>query len=108
MNEKEKRFNQLYDFINSSDETIAKTLKPTIEMVCDLEEKLKELQNQPFILYSRKNKAISKETPASKLYKSLSQIYDNKIKIIIKAVKKNNSLDDDGLEEFLNNWRNGE
>ena len=79
-----------------------------LEMVCDLEEKLKELQNQPFILYNKKNKAISKETSASKLYKSLSQIYDNKIKIIIKAVKKNNSLDDDGLEEFLSNWRNGE
>ena len=107
MTDKNKRYRELYDLINSANESAAKALKPTIEMIADLETRLENLRDLPFILINPKNKNQMKATAAGKQYKELSQIYDNKMKIILKAIRNDAGAESDGLEEFLENWRAG-
>lgn len=104
---KEQRYKQLEELIKASDETQLTLLRPTIEMLADLETRLADLRKHDFIVFNPKNKNQSKQTAAGKQYKELSQIYDNKLKIILKAIKHIDTDENDGLQEFLEAWKNG-
>ena len=67
-----------------------------------IENQLKELEKIPHYAVNPKNKNQSKITGAGKFYKDLSQMYDNKIKIIQKAISNCDSETQDSFDDWIN------
>lgn len=105
--QKEKRIEKLKNMIEASDAALAEVLAPTIEMLADIESRIAALEGLEFMRVNPNNKAQMKQTAAGKMYKELNQVYDNKLKIIIKALRKIDAAEDDGLDEFIEAWKNG-
>ena len=84
-------------------EDINGIIKPLIDDVVFLEERLTELRALPFIRVNPNNSAEQKATPAAKMYKEFLQQYNNCIKILCGVLGKNNVEDESPLRSFLKN-----
>ena len=96
-----KRFSELCAIVKESNENLLKLLLPTIELIVNIENQLKELEKIPHYEVNPKNKNQSKITGAGKFYKDLSQMYDNKIKIIQKAISNCDSETQDSFDDWI-------
>jgi hypothetical protein len=76
-------------------------IRPMIDDVVFLEDKLKELKKLPFIRVNPDNPAEQKPTAAAKQYKEFLQQYNNCIKILISVLNKNEVVEDSPLRQFL-------
>lgn len=65
------------------------------------EEKLKELQQLPFIRTHPKNTAKQESTPAQKQYKEISQAYTNIAKVLLSVLNKVENAERDPVAEFM-------
>ena len=65
------------------------------------EEKLKELQQLPFIRIHPKNAAKQESTPAQKQYKEISQAYTNIAKVLLSVLNKVENAERDPVAEFM-------
>ena len=97
-----KRFTELCAIVKESNESLLKLLLPTIELIVNIENQLKELEKIPHYAVNPKNKNQSKITGVGKFYKDLSQMYDNKIKIIQKAISNCDSETQDSFDDWIN------
>lgn len=98
--EKEKnaaRYDELMKVIKDIDKEKAIVLRPLVEDIVFIEERMQELRKLPQIRVSSTNKAIQKATPASKQYKELMQSYLNAVKVLMNAIYRSGG-DDDGNE----------
>lgn len=77
-------------------------LAPLIDDVVFLETHLKELRELPFIRVNANNPTEQKATPAAKQYKEFLQQYNNCMKIMITALRKNSAEEESPLRAFLN------
>lgn len=84
-------------------EDINGIIKPLIDDVVFLEERLTELRALPFIRVNPNNSAEQKATPAAKMYKEFLQQYNNCIKILCGVLNKNGVEDESPLRSFLKN-----
>lgn len=74
---------------------------PLIDDVVFLERNLKALRRMPFIVADPVRPFIQKATPAAKQYKELLQQYNNCIKILTTALRKDAPADEGPLSEWL-------
>lgn len=89
---------QIFDQIEDTKGVIL----PMIDDVVFLEDRLAELRKLPFIRINPNNNAEQKVTPAAKQYKELLQQYNNCIKILTGALRKDTSEEESPLRAFLN------
>ncbi len=95
--EKEKnaaRYEELMKVIKDIDKEKAIVLRPLVEDIVFIEERMQELRKLPQIRVSSTNKAIQKATPASKQYKELMQSYLNAVKVLMNAIYRSGGEDD--------------
>lgn len=95
------RKEDLQEIIKNVDPELLKIVNPLIDRVCVLEEKLKELENDKFILKNTKNPLLTKPTPSAKLYKELLQQETNILKFITSLAKGETDDGEDPVEKIF-------
>lgn len=83
------------------DDDVGKIIRPMVEDVVFLEERLEKLRELPFIKVNPENKSQQKVTPAAKQYKELLQQYNNCIKIMCSLLMKAGVEDASPLKAYL-------
>ena len=76
-------------------------LSTLIDDVVFLEDRLKELRENPFIEIHPVDKTKQRATPSAKLYKELLQQYNNCVKIIILKTGGDESEEDSPLRVYM-------
>lgn len=104
---KKSRIDSLRDLIKTVDESKLMLLEPSLEILADLENRLKDLRTKDFIIFNPKNPAQSKQTAAGKQYKEFLQAYNNTLKIVMNAIRTNDAPIDDGLDDFIKQFNAG-
>lgn len=80
---------------------LQEVLRPTIEEMTFLEERLNELRALPFIRVNPTDQTRQKVTPAARQYKELLQQYNNCVKMLTVALSRMPSGDESPLAAFL-------
>lgn len=96
------RRQKLRDLFQDND--MAEVISPLIDEIVELERRMDELRQLPFIQIHPKNRAIQKVTPASRQYKECSQSYMNGIRILIGILKKDEPTAADELAKKLEDF----
>jgi len=98
------RRDKLEKIFENVDENQRALVAPLIDEVIFLENRMRELRNEPFIRYHPKDRSMQKTTAAAKQYKECSQSYMNAIRILSGILRNaEGDADDDllaRLEEF--------
>lgn len=95
------RTEELKNIFKNADENQKKLINNEIDELVFLENRLKELKKLPFIRVHPKNPEKQEATKASKMYKDLSQIYDNKIKIFLSLVQDKSDDKESPFKQYL-------
>lgn len=95
------RTEELKNIFKNIDENQKKLINNEIDELVFLENRLKELRKLPFIRVHPKNSEKQESTKASKMYKDLSQIYDNKIKIFLSLVQDKSDENESPFKQYL-------
>ena len=74
---------------------------PLIDDVIFLEAQLVELRKLPFLRINPNNPSMQKATEASKQYKEFLQQYNNCLKTLCSALRKNSTEEESPLREFI-------
>ena len=102
------RKHKLLELFRDIDESKLILVSELIDDIAFLEIQMRELKNLPFIRVHPKYKSKQELTKAAKLYKDCSQSYDNKIKILVSLLNKENAtLEDDPVSEFMKLYEKG-
>lgn len=95
------RQEELNNIFKDIDDNTKKLIKPLIQEVIFLEDKMTELKKIPFIRINPKDNSQQKTTPAFKQYKECSQSYMNAIRILCSLLnKQDNSAENELLERL--------
>ena len=100
-----KRQNELEKIFLDLDDATRKATSKLIEDIVFLEIRLEELKKLPFIEVNPKNPIQQRPTPAAKQYKELLQQYNNCLKILLSAAKKDGVEQTSPLREYLNSLK---
>ena len=93
-----EELNNIFKFIDENERTL---INPLIDEVINLEIRMMDLKQYPFIVVNPKNPNQQKITSAARLYKECSQSYMNAIRILINILRKTESADVNKLLEKL-------
>lgn len=104
----ENRKNQMYSLFDHIDENERELINPLLDRVLFLEQRMKELEELPFLRISPKNPLLQKVTPAAKLYKECMQSYMNAVRILLNTLRKVESSAADELMEHLKEFSLGD
>lgn len=80
---------------------LQEVLRPTIEEMTFLEQRLDELRQLPFIRVSPTDPTRQKVTPAARQYKELLQQYNNCVKMLTVALSRMPHGEESPLAAFL-------
>lgn len=98
------RFEQLCEITGKLGEQQQAIIKPLLEDIVFMENRLCELRKLPHLRVHPKNPARQEVTPAGKQYKEIMQSYLNAVKVIMTALNRNDTSAADELlsklEEF--------
>lgn len=75
-------------------------IKPMLDNIAFLEERMEELKKLPFIQVNPKNPTQQRTTKASRLYKECSQSYMNAIRMVYSMIN-GHEIEDDPVQKFL-------
>ena len=78
------------------------TLKPLIDEMLYLENKLEEVKKLPFIKVHPNDPTKQKATPAAKQYKELLQQYTNIIRLLQRSTGENDENEQSPLRKWFN------
>lgn len=95
------RKEDLQEILKNVDPALLKIVNPLIDRLCVIENKLKELEGEKFILTNKKNPLLTKVTPSAKLYKELLQQETNILKFITSLAKGETEDDEDPVEKIF-------
>lgn len=95
------RTEELKNILKNANESQKKLIDNEIDELVFLEIRLKELKKLPFIRVHPKNPEKQEATKASKMYKELSQIYDNKIRIFLSLVQEKSGNEESPFKQYL-------
>lgn len=102
------RKNEIYSLFDHIDENERKLIIPLLDRVLFLEQRMRELEELPFLRISPKNPLLQKVTPAAKLYKECMQSYMNAVRILLNTLRKVESSAADELLEHLKEFSLGD
>lgn len=101
----ETRKDELLNCFNGIDENAMIIIRPMIDNIVFIENKLEELRQLPFVSVNPKNKMQQKPTTASRMFKELNQQYNNSIKILISVLMKNGEEEESPLRKFMSQMK---
>lgn len=93
------RREELDEIFKDTDENKKKLIKPLLDNIVFLEERMSELKKHPFIQVHPKDPSRQRSTPASKLYKECSQSYMNAVRILYSMLNGH-----EGEEDAVTKW----
>lgn len=96
---REKELNSFFEGLSDEKKILAKGL---IEEIIDVEKALKDLRKKPF-WDETKNLGMLIPTENIRLYKNLTNIYNNDIKTLNGLTKKQGTSEESPLQNFLKN-----
>ena len=76
------------NILEGADETELQLVSRLIEEVVELEDRMTELKQLPFVAVNPKNPAMQRRTPAAAVYKDCLGQYMNAIRILVNVCRK--------------------
>ena len=85
-----------------TDPAVLSVAGPLIDELAVIEERIAELENEPFIRYHPKDRSLQKATPAGRLYKDLVAKETDIVRMLLLQLRRDGDAEEESpLREYL-------
>ena len=85
-----------------SDESVRTVVRPLIDELAGIEDRIAELEKEPFIRYHKSDRSIQKMTPAGRLYKDLVAKQTDIVRMLLLQLRRDGETEEESpLREYL-------
>lgn len=85
-----------------SDEAVRTVVRPLVEELADVEDRIAEVKREPFIRFHPQDRSIQKATPAGRLYKDLLAKQTDIVRVLLMQLRRDGETEEDSpLREYL-------
>ena len=85
-----------------SDEAVRTVVRPLVEELADVEDRIAEIKREPFIRFHPQDRSIQRATPAGRLYKDLLAKQTDIARLLLRQLGKSGDDDEDSpLRAYL-------
>ena len=85
-----------------SDPAVLSVAGPLIDELAGIEDRIAELEGEPFIRYHKSDRSIQKMTPAGRLYKDLVAKQTDIVRMLLLQLRRDGETDEESpLREYL-------